>query len=703
MGSSSDLASRMDFDLGLQFQDEVRQLFKSPVHHPHHSPTGSFFLLVTFRRHLFRLTEDSVSLALQSCLGGRALDFHVTFLSNNHFRFSVFSKQVGFHVYKLRRVITSTFDLYFHLWNNGTAHWEREKRAWEEEQEKEWTKVLSRRSKKEAAKASKSQKRVSFAKDLVHYSPPKHSLQLSISFGAFSTPINQSRNLVFGNTKIRNGEAHDRILRSACIQHPSCMQRLGEFEGTQHPPCMKRPGEISASVLEESLNQRRTMALFPNSKSTGSGPICSRCSNLGHFSSKCPSLIRCWKCLNWGHTKERCLSRTRPSWVWQPKFDCTKSFVTRTAPHLVWKPKIPKGKVNDLNLDLHPNPNQSAQQAQHGQQGPFQQQPGLPQNPQQDVDSMEVDEADNEWPAWNPAAFAADNGQVLPQHSLDCELDGIAADNDSSSSSDARLVEDRARFAAAQKRYANMLIFNRQGLPDDIFYKPASSQANDNFEPIVIDRAVLQPYLTLFPPTLAITGLEIVPWKPVLFALALQLWPTILASRRATRVQQSTSTVIILPSPRVEQVTATFSPSGFKFQSEQMQPSLFSLPEASSNMIMPIVESSVRRNTRICTSMSLPDAPSYSAIPLVDSSVRRSTRLSAKDGFHEVRLAGNPSKKRKTRPVLLVEPPGQTRPIPIEILQGWGIDCGVAPGELSQEALMQAPSSNPVANDEASI
>jgi hypothetical protein len=102
--------------------------------------------------------------------------------------------------------------------------------------------------------------------------------------------------------------------------------------------------------------------------------------------------------------------------------------VTSTVPHLVWKPKIPKGKVNDLNLYPHPNPNQSAQQVQHDQQGTSQQQPGLSQNLQQDVDNMEVDEADNEWPAWNPAAFATVNGQVLPQHFLDCELDGIAAD-----------------------------------------------------------------------------------------------------------------------------------------------------------------------------------------------------------------------------------------------------------------------------------
>lgn len=53
-------------------------------------------------------------LALQSCLGGRAAGFHVQFLSTNHFRFSVYCK-VGFHVYCLRRVITSQFDVYFLL------------------------------------------------------------------------------------------------------------------------------------------------------------------------------------------------------------------------------------------------------------------------------------------------------------------------------------------------------------------------------------------------------------------------------------------------------------------------------------------------------------------------------------------------------------------------------------------------------------
>src|SRR5438552_1168398 len=76
MDSLPDLAEKLDFSLGLKFQKEMNQLFRSSVHHPSSSPSGSFFLLVTFRRFTFRLTEDSVALALQSCLGGSGPGFH---------------------------------------------------------------------------------------------------------------------------------------------------------------------------------------------------------------------------------------------------------------------------------------------------------------------------------------------------------------------------------------------------------------------------------------------------------------------------------------------------------------------------------------------------------------------------------------------------------------------------------------------------
>lgn len=84
----------------------------------------------------------------------------------------------------------------------------------------------------------------------------------------------------------------------------------------------------------------------------------------------------------------------------------------------------------------------------------------------------------------------------------------------------------------------------------------------------------------------------------------------------------------------------------------------------------------------------------------MESSVRRSARLNdSKDGVHQVRLEGEPSKKRKTSAVVLIdEATGQARSIPMEILQSWGIDCGLAPEELSEDALMQAPDLNKVPN-----
>jgi hypothetical protein len=100
---------------------------------------------------------------------------------------------VGFAIYKLRRFIWTSFDVYFHLWSSGAPHWEREKRIWEAEEAKKWEKVMSRNKKRLMSKSSRSPrkhtKKVHFADKLILDSPVFKSIPYVkpsiIKFGSF--------------------------------------------------------------------------------------------------------------------------------------------------------------------------------------------------------------------------------------------------------------------------------------------------------------------------------------------------------------------------------------------------------------------------------------------------------------------------------------------------------------------------------------
>jgi hypothetical protein len=238
-------------------------------------------------------------------------------------------------------------------------------------------------------------------------------------------------------------------------------------------------------------------------------------------------------------------------------------------------------------------------------------------------------------------------------------------------------------------------------------------QAPTFFKQIVIDTS------TLFANQEKVhipNGMEIVPWKPTGVALALQLFAMSVEYQgtedqdQQGYLQSSASTFdhgfeleaqASRPSPitrvykrrpkakngnmGLQQRPTGYSLGNFELQATQAHPSP---PDSAS-------QKAKRGHSR--KTLSLP-APSNSSTPLVESSVRRSTRLnSVKEGFHfrTVRLDGEPSKKRKKPAVVLIdEATGQAGPIPIEILQSWGIDCGIAPAELSEHALLQAPASS---------
>lgn len=156
---------------GLKFQAKVRRNTNKAVHHTSSSKLGSFSLLAVFRRYTFRLTEESVSIALHACLGGSPAGFHVSLIKDRHFKFEVSSKEVGFMFCDLKRVITEHFDVYFHLWRDGGANWIREKKQWNIEEEQSWTKVSYEKKQKKPNNYNDRPKTVRWCEKIVQDSP----------------------------------------------------------------------------------------------------------------------------------------------------------------------------------------------------------------------------------------------------------------------------------------------------------------------------------------------------------------------------------------------------------------------------------------------------------------------------------------------------------------------------------------------------
>src|SRR4051812_18639089 len=88
-----------DFTPGQALADQVRARFGSTVHFSPSSGAKEFFLVVSFSSASFALSEESVVLALQCCIGRVAKGFKVFQLSDRRFRFLVASNKVGHFIY----------------------------------------------------------------------------------------------------------------------------------------------------------------------------------------------------------------------------------------------------------------------------------------------------------------------------------------------------------------------------------------------------------------------------------------------------------------------------------------------------------------------------------------------------------------------------------------------------------------------------
>ena len=128
MGTSGRPTLDLDFSAGSIFADKVFISCGRSVHPS--DDTSHFIMVVSFSRHDFRLNEDSVAAALESAIGGSAIDLSVQLIKDKVFSFIVSCKQVGLCILQLRSFACPHFKCYFHLWGNEGPNWKRELEIW---------------------------------------------------------------------------------------------------------------------------------------------------------------------------------------------------------------------------------------------------------------------------------------------------------------------------------------------------------------------------------------------------------------------------------------------------------------------------------------------------------------------------------------------------------------------------------------------
>jgi hypothetical protein len=130
--------SRLDFRPGSLFEADVKRRFSVPVCSGSPNSPSAFWLVVSFGRCIFKLDSVSVGHLLQAAFGGFARRFMVLSLADRVFRFTVSSKDVGFHIYNSRCIVRPEFKAFFNLWNSGGPNWNYELRLFLQEENANW-------------------------------------------------------------------------------------------------------------------------------------------------------------------------------------------------------------------------------------------------------------------------------------------------------------------------------------------------------------------------------------------------------------------------------------------------------------------------------------------------------------------------------------------------------------------------------------
>jgi hypothetical protein len=293
----SQLQLSLDFSNGQAFKSQVRKQFGTTVH-----PLGKanhFLMVVSFGRAKFKLTEVTVGLALESCLGGLSMDFSVLQLYDRVFRFSVASRHVGFMVYSIRKFSTEQFKCYFHLWGFGGPNWRKEFASWQQECNEEWTLV------------SPNKKRTASALNALHKKPDRPILQHK------NSAVSVKKFLSFAEV----------LVYEACTGYS---MKDDSLKNVQDPKISEQTDVVSVPTANGQIDNE----VDPFDKLVDDMAYrvwnCGRCLSMSHKTSVCTNEIRCRGCFSYGHIRKACL-KAKKATKWIPKQKETGSPQTLTG------------------------------------------------------------------------------------------------------------------------------------------------------------------------------------------------------------------------------------------------------------------------------------------------------------------------------------------------------------------------------------
>jgi hypothetical protein len=254
------------------------------------------------------MDEDLVALALEACLGGFCGELLVSTLKDRVFSFAVASKEVAFHILKLKQYRCQQFKCFFHLWSRGGPNWRREFSLWQQECQTEWILVSpSKRAMQLGLSAMKNSAPKSIHKPM-GFLGPKRKLAFAeeISYSACkgyqkpasscSAPLNENAACLTDGS-LAKGVSEQEV----CDAHVTQVSTPGS--GVSVPTTLGQTDNLPFAQVEklqdEAFEQMIDDMTFKVWK-------CGRCLSMAHFQNVCTNDIRCRACYSYGHIKKNC-------------------------------------------------------------------------------------------------------------------------------------------------------------------------------------------------------------------------------------------------------------------------------------------------------------------------------------------------------------------------------------------------------------